>query len=178
MLASKSRTLSLTKQNKTNAILKTLYVKIIQQIWRIVANKLSYKYENSFTSWVKQISTMIRQKIACWMNFHARVYTRKNENNRCLLSLITSDDRNLKIVFLFGLYLVEFIDIFFKLLALSTCKYSFLDVLLWPFSIMHTSCVIVITHSNDSLLPGNQNTRDRFWPITCADFEQWTKIIY
>ena len=27
MLASKSRTLSLTKQNKTNAILKTLYVK-------------------------------------------------------------------------------------------------------------------------------------------------------
>ena len=33
VLASKSRsTLSLTKQNKTNAILKTLYVKKVQQI--------------------------------------------------------------------------------------------------------------------------------------------------
>ena len=65
VLASKSRTLSLTKQNKTNAILKTLYVKKVEQIWRIVANKLSYKYENYFTSWVKQINTTIRPKIAC-----------------------------------------------------------------------------------------------------------------
>ena len=32
VLASKSRTLSLTKQNKTNAILKTLYAKKVQQI--------------------------------------------------------------------------------------------------------------------------------------------------
>ena len=54
-----------TKQNKTNAILKTLYLKKVQQIRRIVANKLSYKYENSFTSWVKQINTTIRPKIAC-----------------------------------------------------------------------------------------------------------------
>ena len=82
VLASKSRTLSLTKQNKTNAILKTLYVKKIQQIWRIVANKLSYKYENSFTSWAKQINTTIRQKIASVksLSFHVRVHTRKNEN--------------------------------------------------------------------------------------------------
>ena len=32
VLASKSRKLSLTKQNKTNAILKTLYAKKVQQI--------------------------------------------------------------------------------------------------------------------------------------------------
>ena len=32
--------------------------------------------------------------------------------------------------------------------------------------------------SNDSLLQGNQNIRDWFWPIACVDFEQWTKIIY
>ena len=97
------------------------------------------------------------------MSFHARVHTRKNENNRCLLSLITSDDRILKIVFLFGLYIVEFIDIFFNLLALSTCKYSFLAVLLLAIlNTAHFLGVIVIMHSNDSLLPGNQNTRDRF----------------
>ena len=57
------------------------------------------------------------------MSFHASVHTRKNENNRCLLSLITS----------FLVFIGEFIDIFFNLLALSTCKYSFLDVLLLAF---------------------------------------------
>ena len=40
VLASRSRTLSLPKQSKTNPILKTLYVKKVQQIWRIVANKI------------------------------------------------------------------------------------------------------------------------------------------
>ena len=90
------------------------------------------------------------------MSFHARVHTRKNENNRCLQSLITSDDRNSQDFFSFWFYIVEIIDIFFNLLALSTCKHSFLDVLLLAiFNNAHFSCVIVITHSNDSLLPGN-----------------------
>ena len=35
----------------------------------------------------------------------------------------------------------------------------------------------LIKHSNGWLLPGNQNVRDRFWPIACVDFEQWTKFI-
>ena len=38
------------------------------------------------------------------MSFHARVHTRKNENNRCLPSLVTSEVVTLKYVFLFDLY--------------------------------------------------------------------------
>ena len=89
------------------------------------------------------------------MSFHARVHRRENENNRCLLSLITSDDRNSQDCFPFWSFIVEFIDIFINLLALSTCKYSFLDVLLLAiFNTTHFSCIIAITHSNDSLLQG------------------------
>ena len=60
------------------------------------------------------------------MSYNARVHRRKNENNRCLLSLITSDNRNSQDCFPFLVFIVEFIDIFIDLLALST----FLDVLL------------------------------------------------
>ena len=113
---------------------------------------------------------------------HARFHTRKNENDRCLLSLITSDDRIeiLKIVFLFDLY-SRIHRYFLQLVSFNypLVNKIFLTLCSWPFSIMHTfHALLSITHSNESLLPGNKNTRDRFWPIACADFEQWTKIIY
>ena len=74
--------------------------------------------------------------------------------------------------------LFVFVSVFYTLICLTseTLHYPWipsLDVLLLAiFNTAHFSCVIVITHSNDSLFPGNQNTRDRFWPIACVDFEQ------